>query len=385
MDAVHDRIAGLPAVATPAPLHQFTVAEVEQMARHAAASRMYGMDAAQAFTLMMLCYSDGIDPIQAVRRYHVIQGRPAMRADAMLAEFQRLGGSVEWVRTDDEGCEAIFSHPRHARKGQRVAFTLDDARRAELAAKDNWRHYPRQMCRARAISEGIRLVMPGIVVGIYTPEELTDSARTPSSSPDDEVTGRRGDRVTNPPAPVTASPPHPVTGSSAEPASDLPPAPVTASPPHPVTRSSAEPAPVTASPPHPVTGSSAEPASDLREFVRARLRRADDELREALLVAGRFDPQAPPTIGNEYRLINGLITRWAALGLIDERDITTDGKRDRRRAGAEVQRLHRDDPDGVELDVVEDVARRLRAALAAHGLGPDADESQATSDDAVTG
>src|SRR5215472_649028 len=135
-ELLNDRIAGVPAIQ---PARAYSLAEVEQMARHAAASRMYGMDQAQAFTLMMLCYSDGLDPIQAVRRYHVIQGRPSMRADAMLAEFQRQGGTVEWIRTDDRGCEAIFRHPRHAPKGQRVTFTLEDATRAELSGKDNWR------------------------------------------------------------------------------------------------------------------------------------------------------------------------------------------------------------------------------------------------------
>src|SRR5262249_43680590 len=82
----------IPAEAKPAgPARPYAVQAIEPMARHAAASRLFGMDQAQAFTLMLIAQSEGLDPIQAMKRYHVIQGRPAMRADAMQAEFQRQG------------------------------------------------------------------------------------------------------------------------------------------------------------------------------------------------------------------------------------------------------------------------------------------------------
>jgi len=334
-ELLNDRIAGVPAIQ---PARAYSLAEVEQMARHAAASRMYGMDQAQAFTLMMLCYSDGLDPIQAVRRYHVIQGRPSMRADAMLAEFQRQGGTVEWIRTDDRGCEAIFRHPRHAPKGQRVTFTLEDATRAELSGKDNWRHYPRQMCRARVVSEGIRLVLPGIVVGIYTPEEMADSAWTPD---------REGPRASRGDSPRPATVHEPVH-EPGEPSRSAP---------------------------------SPEP-SDLRKRVRAELKAAHDELRNALLLAGKFDPdRKPEPFANEFQIVNALITEWVIAGLIDEDTILTDGKRDRRRAAAAVLDLHRRMPAAVEEDVKAEVAERLAAALKAWGLGPDADESQAAADE----
>lgn len=45
---------------------------------------------------------------------------------------------------------------------------------AKLTGKDTWKQYPRQMLRARVISEGIRTVYPGVAVGVYTPEEVQD-------------------------------------------------------------------------------------------------------------------------------------------------------------------------------------------------------------------
>jgi hypothetical protein len=51
---------------------------------------------------------------------------------------------------------------------------LAQAKSIGIANKDNWKNYPRAMLRARCVSEGIRSVYPGCVVGVYTPEEIQD-------------------------------------------------------------------------------------------------------------------------------------------------------------------------------------------------------------------
>jgi hypothetical protein len=158
-----------------APL-QHSVRDLEVMASKVAKSRLFSMDESQAFTLMLLCQSRGIHPIEAVMRFDIIQGRPAMKADAMLAEFQRLGGTVEWVSDNDnpDYQEAVFSHPKLCPKPKRVKFSMKDATRAGVNGKDNWKKYPASMLRARVVSNALRMVSPGIVSGIYTPEEVQD-------------------------------------------------------------------------------------------------------------------------------------------------------------------------------------------------------------------
>ena len=53
------------------------------------------------------------------------------------------------------------------------------AKKIGLASKDNWKNYARAMLRARCVSEGVRTVYPGCVVGVYTPEEV-ETFKTPS-------------------------------------------------------------------------------------------------------------------------------------------------------------------------------------------------------------
>jgi len=121
---------------------------------------------------MLLCQAEDLHPAIAMRDYHVIQGRPALKADAMLARFQQAGGAVNWKVYEDEQVTGIFSHP--AGGSLEVTWTLAKAKLIGIANKDNWRNYPRAMLRARCVSEGIRSVYPGCVVGVYTPEEVQD-------------------------------------------------------------------------------------------------------------------------------------------------------------------------------------------------------------------
>lgn len=156
-----------------APALSMTLADMTQLSRAVAASKLFGMQSPeQALVLMALCQSEGKNPIQAVRQYHIINGKPAMRADAMLAEFQARGGKVSWGERTNASVSGTFSHP--AGGEITVTWTLKDAQEAGLTGNPTWKKFPRQMLTARVISEAIRTILPGVVAGIYTPEEIQD-------------------------------------------------------------------------------------------------------------------------------------------------------------------------------------------------------------------
>lgn len=149
------------------------VNDVEKMATAVAKSGLFGVKSPeQAMALMLVAQAEGLHPATAARDYHVIQGRPALKTDAMMARFQAAGGKVEWKEYTDDKVTGVFSHP--AGGSLEVTWTLDQAKRIGLAGKDNWKNYPRAMLRSRVVSEGIRSVYPGCVVGVYTPEEVAD-------------------------------------------------------------------------------------------------------------------------------------------------------------------------------------------------------------------
>ena len=153
------------------------VSDIERMALAVAKSGLFGIKTPeQGVALMLIAQAEGLHPAIAARDYHVIQGRPALKADAMLARFQQAGGRVEWKVYTNEQVTGAFSHP--AGGSVEVTWTIEEARKIGLANKENWRNYPRAMLRSRVASEGIRAVFPGVVVGTYTDEE-TESFTQP--------------------------------------------------------------------------------------------------------------------------------------------------------------------------------------------------------------
>lgn len=150
-----------------------SLSDMERMAAAIAKSKLFGAKTIEeALAIMLVAQAEGMHPATAARDYHIIQGRPAMKADAMMARHIASGGSVEWHDYTDAKVSATFSHPQGGKV--RIEWSLDMAKRIGLAGKDNWRNYPRQMLRARVISEGVRTTNPAVAVGIYTPEEVQD-------------------------------------------------------------------------------------------------------------------------------------------------------------------------------------------------------------------
>ena len=73
------------------------VDQIERMALAVAKSGLFGVKTPdQAMALMLVAQAEGMHPAIAARDYHVINGRPTLRADAMLARIQAAGGKVEW-------------------------------------------------------------------------------------------------------------------------------------------------------------------------------------------------------------------------------------------------------------------------------------------------
>jgi len=148
-------------------------AEIERMAAAIARSGLFpGLRTVeQAITLCLLAEADGQHPVAGARDYHIIQGRPALKADAMLARFQTAGGKVEWHEYSDQRVAARFSHPAGGTVD--IDWTLERAAAAGLKS-EMWKKYPRALMRARVCGEGIRAVCPGVLQGMYTPEEVAD-------------------------------------------------------------------------------------------------------------------------------------------------------------------------------------------------------------------
>lgn len=107
----------------------------------------------------------GLGPMQSLAKVAVIEGRPAPSAE--LARGLALGaGHDVWVEASSITSATVAGKRHNSEHVQRVTWTMDDARRAGLDGKPNWRRYPRQMLVARATAELVRNLAPDVLGGI---------------------------------------------------------------------------------------------------------------------------------------------------------------------------------------------------------------------------
>ena len=149
------------------------LADIERMSSALAKSGLFGMKSTeQALALMLVAQAEGQHPATIAQDYDIIQGRAARKTHSVLARFQQAGGRVEWHTLTDTQAEATFTHP--AGGSLRMGWTFEQARKAGLTGKDNWKNYPRAMLRARCIAEGVRAVYPAALGGMLVSEEAQD-------------------------------------------------------------------------------------------------------------------------------------------------------------------------------------------------------------------
>jgi hypothetical protein len=155
------------------------VADLAAVGQAIAQSGMFGVNNPGAgMVIAATCHAQGISLMEFARTYHIIEGRPSMRADAMLAEFRKRGGVCRILENSVERAAADFEFEGQVLHG---LFAMDDARRTGdclkgdgKTLKHNWEKRPDDMLWARMVSRSVRRLCPEIVAGLYTPEEVQD-------------------------------------------------------------------------------------------------------------------------------------------------------------------------------------------------------------------
>lgn len=157
--------------------------ELNTVAMTVAKSGLFGAKTPeQAFVAIATGMELGLKPMQSLRNIVVVQGRPTFSADggfAVVRNHPEYGGIV-WDKCDatEARCRITRVSKGGALKEEFVgAFTMKDAAAAGLANKDNWKHYPARMLRARALSYACRDAFPDVLNGLYAPDEINPDVK----------------------------------------------------------------------------------------------------------------------------------------------------------------------------------------------------------------
>ena len=121
----------------------------------------------------------GLAPMQALQNIAVINGKPSVYGDAMMALVQ-ASPVCEDVEEyfENEGTPnpvAVCVAKRKGRKPVTAKFSVEDAKRAGLWAKQGpWSAYPKRMMQMRARGFALRDAFPDVLKGLISAEEAAD-------------------------------------------------------------------------------------------------------------------------------------------------------------------------------------------------------------------
>lgn len=116
----------------------------------------------------------GLQPLQSLQNIAVINGRPAMWGDALLA-LVRASPLCEYVTESDDGHTATIRGKRKGQPEEVRTFSMEDAKLAGLAGKQGpWSQYPKRMRQMRARAFLLRDLFTDVLRGMAMAEELMD-------------------------------------------------------------------------------------------------------------------------------------------------------------------------------------------------------------------
>jgi len=120
----------------------------------------------------------GLAPMQALQNIAVINGKPSIYGDALLAMVRadhRCRGVKEYLDGETAVCLITRSHNNGEVEEIERKFSVDDAKRAGLWGKQGpWKQYPQRMLQMRARSLAIRDGFPDVIKGLISVEEAQD-------------------------------------------------------------------------------------------------------------------------------------------------------------------------------------------------------------------
>ena len=127
----------------------------------------------QAVAIMLKGRELGVPPMYALSNIVIVNGKPSISAEMMLALVYRDHGkkATRIKHSDDTQCTMEYRLEGWPDVSS-YTFSIDQAKKAGLLSNQTWTKYPAAMLRARCISAVARMAFPESIAGMYSPGEL---------------------------------------------------------------------------------------------------------------------------------------------------------------------------------------------------------------------
>jgi len=134
-----------------------------------------GVDTPQkAFLIMAQGRELGLSTMQSLGNIYVVEGKVSLSSDLMAAMVLK-SAVCEYLRVIEMTPErATYAAKRKGGAEFRFSFSWEDAVKAGLTNRPNYKANPADMLRHRALSKCVRAVFPDVVAGLYSRDEAED-------------------------------------------------------------------------------------------------------------------------------------------------------------------------------------------------------------------
>ena len=161
------------------PFEPQTIDQAQSLAKTLAQSSLLPSDLrnkpADVLVQIITGHELGLGSMQSIRSIHIIQGKPTMSAELMVALVKRSPECVRFRLVESSPTVATYETERRNEGPTRISFTMEEAKTAGLVKDGSgWKKYPAAMLRARAASALCRAVYPDLLLGIYEESEADD-------------------------------------------------------------------------------------------------------------------------------------------------------------------------------------------------------------------
>lgn len=177
----------------PAPK---STAEAMELAKTLASSQLipkaFQQRPGDVFVAMMWSHSLGIPIVQGLQGIAVINGKPSLYGDALLAVCMGSGQMADIEETVTGSADNLTATCKVTRRGKPTpvvsTFSMADARAAGLLGKPGpWEQYTRRMLKMRARAFALRDAFPDVLSGIASAEEMQDVEGTATEKATENV------------------------------------------------------------------------------------------------------------------------------------------------------------------------------------------------------
>lgn len=192
-----------------------------QIAKSALIPKQFQGRPQDVFACMLWSHTLNMPIMQGLQSIAIINGRPSLWGDGLLAIVMSSGKLEDFKETIDRDSDGkLVATCTVKRKGLSSpvtwSFSEDDATTAGLWNKlDTWKKYPKRMLQMRARAFALRSAFPDVLSGMGSAEEETDieeseaDASTAEAAPARKMPARKAKKV-EPDDVVDAEPVEPV-------------------------------------------------------------------------------------------------------------------------------------------------------------------------------